>query len=334
MVSTKPAAAHWDRSNFRTNPGTGGRTSHINPEEQIKRVPVPDLRIVDQALWDRVKARQGERAIAQTDKKAWQARDERFLLTGLVRCGCCGGNYSGQGRGRMRCATSTGKGRSVCSNRTGIDAKEVGDLVLSALADCLMEESLVQLFADEYLAERKRLAATSPDLRSKLEKDRLQNQDKQNNLINAIKLGFPAEPLKASLEKLLEDLAHIDARLLALADAHREPTIHRDMATHWKVRIKEMIASVSQEGANGPTSEAIRALIDCVIVTPVDVGKKRSVPHIYLKGDLGEILRTTLGIDTLPARHKDQVYQDVGGCLVYMVAGAGSVQAPTLEIAA
>jgi site-specific DNA recombinase len=84
-----------------------------------------------------------------------------------------------------------------------------------------------------------------------------------------------------------------------------------------------MITSPSQEGSNGPTMEAVRNLIDRVTVTPVDSGKKRPLPHIYLRGDICAILGLTLGLDALPEGRKTSVYLEVRESRVFLVAGAG-----------
>ncbi|WP_282078791.1 recombinase family protein [Epibacterium ulvae] len=46
----------WNRLRYIKNPETGKRVSRINPEEQWVITEVPDLRVIDQGLWDRVKA--------------------------------------------------------------------------------------------------------------------------------------------------------------------------------------------------------------------------------------------------------------------------------------
>ena len=50
----------WNRSRYMKDPETGKRISRMNPEDKWIVQDVPELRIVDQALWDRVKARQAE----------------------------------------------------------------------------------------------------------------------------------------------------------------------------------------------------------------------------------------------------------------------------------
>jgi site-specific DNA recombinase len=49
----------WNRLRFIKDPQTGKRISRFNPESEWVTRDVPELRIIDQDLWDRVKARQG-----------------------------------------------------------------------------------------------------------------------------------------------------------------------------------------------------------------------------------------------------------------------------------
>ncbi|WCR18588.1 recombinase family protein [Paracoccus alcaliphilus] len=49
----------WNRLHFSKDPDTGKRNSRLNPENRVTSVPVPHLRIIDDVLWDQVKARQG-----------------------------------------------------------------------------------------------------------------------------------------------------------------------------------------------------------------------------------------------------------------------------------
>jgi hypothetical protein len=85
------------------DPKKGKRVSRPNPEAKWIRTEVPELRIVDDELWQRVKLRQAELAtqFGSTIKGVRKARAERlnrlcrpaFLLSGLLTCGCCGGKY-------------------------------------------------------------------------------------------------------------------------------------------------------------------------------------------------------------------------------------------------
>ena len=48
----------WNRCSYVKDPRTGKRVARLNPPEQYETVEVPDLRIVDDELWQAVKARQ------------------------------------------------------------------------------------------------------------------------------------------------------------------------------------------------------------------------------------------------------------------------------------
>ncbi len=99
----------WNRLRYLKNPQTGKRVSRINSKSEWIVTEVPDLRIVDEELWQAVKARQENIAIQYADvieatRSAHTALNRthrpKSLLSGLVYCGCCGGSYSLRGQGR------------------------------------------------------------------------------------------------------------------------------------------------------------------------------------------------------------------------------------------
>src|SRR3546814_6194345 len=59
----------WNRLRYVKNPATGKRVSRINPESEWIRTEVPELRIVDEELWQAARQRQTEIA-KQLDRKS------------------------------------------------------------------------------------------------------------------------------------------------------------------------------------------------------------------------------------------------------------------------
>jgi len=99
----------YNRLEYRKSPDTQKRVSRLRPEDQWLRVPAPELRIIDDALWEQAKARQGSagrRLKVATDPNMASAaqglRRRRYLLSGLARCGKCGGRMTVAGPGRSR----------------------------------------------------------------------------------------------------------------------------------------------------------------------------------------------------------------------------------------
>src|SRR5262249_23032700 len=84
----------WNRLRYVKDPETGRRVSRLNPDSGWIVQSVADLRIVDQSLWERVKARQGALTAGRGTGEApgyWDRRRPRYLFTGLMRCAALSG---------------------------------------------------------------------------------------------------------------------------------------------------------------------------------------------------------------------------------------------------
>jgi site-specific DNA recombinase len=80
----------WNRLRFVKDPQTGRRISRLNPRSEWVIRDLPDLRIIDQDLWDQAKARQGEFQGTRSGSGSpgyWDRRRPRYLFPGLMRCG-------------------------------------------------------------------------------------------------------------------------------------------------------------------------------------------------------------------------------------------------------
>ena len=88
----------WNRQQFVKDPHTGTRQARLNPETKWVVENVPHLRIIDDQLWNLVKERQwaSRSSVMTPDKgvRSERARRPRYLLSGLLRCGSCGGGFS------------------------------------------------------------------------------------------------------------------------------------------------------------------------------------------------------------------------------------------------
>jgi len=148
----------WNRCRYVNDPRTGKRVARPNPRECWEVVEVPHLRIISDALWNQVKARQGEVRI-EIGRDAGgnalnRAHRRRFLLSGLLVCGCCGGGYTIVGQDRYGSATRRSKG--TCSNTMLIGRLELEERILGGLRAKLMTPELVGAFTEEFNAELNR----------------------------------------------------------------------------------------------------------------------------------------------------------------------------------
>jgi site-specific DNA recombinase len=141
----------WNKQRYVKDPGTGKRLARLNPDSQWIVQEVPDLRIVDDALWAAVRLRL--EAIRNTpavknarQKRFWEKRRSRHLLSGLVKCGRCGGDLAAVGKDYLACSAARRKG--TCSNRQSVRRLHLENVIIDALkANLMAPESSRSSFA-------------------------------------------------------------------------------------------------------------------------------------------------------------------------------------------
>jgi site-specific DNA recombinase len=314
----------WNRQHFLKDPQTDKRQARPNPESAWITTEVPDLRVISQELWDAVKTRQDGRKIIQTNHAAWERRKPRFLLTGLVKCGCCGGGFSTIGAERFGCSNARNKGSSVCSNRTGITRQDLEGRILSILSERLMDPELVTAFAEEYIAERNRLASSHSNERAVKEKELAKVIKDQDVLVDAILAGTPADRIKSKLAQLELRQKQLE-RELAPSPAASLSTLRilPVMAQTYHARIKALVQGLTDPDQEGEARDAVRGLIEKIVATPVATSGKRMRLELQLHGDLAGILSLSVGGDLLIGQQKTSCEQEVMESVEFLVAGTG-----------
>lgn len=86
----------WGRRQWRRNPDSEMRERRyrLRDKSEWVEVAVPDLRIVDDHLWDAVHAEIEQRQRPQADAPLGRQNRKKHLLSGLIRCSVCGSNYT------------------------------------------------------------------------------------------------------------------------------------------------------------------------------------------------------------------------------------------------
>ena len=109
----------WNRSTWVKNPTTGQRVRRDLPQSEWIVTDAPELRIVTDEMWSRVRALDGtahkqSRAIGVTVPS--RGRQPRHLLSGILRCGECGSSLVIGGSSPLRyvCAGHKDGGAHAC----------------------------------------------------------------------------------------------------------------------------------------------------------------------------------------------------------------------------
>ena len=134
----------WNRSQKRN--AWGVRQPRRRAADEWVRCDVPALRIIPEPLWHAV-ARQRAATLAAyvrtTGGQLWgrpaRGIESKYLLTGLLTCGACGGSLvvmsrtSGDQRKYLyRCQHAYYRGPTVCANRRGLSMLDTNAAVLQA----------------------------------------------------------------------------------------------------------------------------------------------------------------------------------------------------------
>jgi site-specific DNA recombinase len=195
----------WNRLAYIKDPETGRRRSRKRLEaEQVVR-EVPDLRIIDGPLWDAVKARQAlldrddrDAATQHPDAPApfWSQQRPRYLFSGLMRCGVCGGGFSKISAHHFGCSTARNKGPTACGNRLAIRRDALETAVLDGLRYRLMEPELFKVFVAEFTAEWNRVQAESGAEQAAQQAELARVRAQIDRLVDALADGTSASAVK------------------------------------------------------------------------------------------------------------------------------------------
>jgi DNA invertase Pin-like site-specific DNA recombinase len=109
----------WNRLRYVKDPDTGKRVSRPNSPSEWITTAVPQLRIVDDELWDQVKSRQADmrRVTSSGDPKRFnQARRPKYLFSGLTKCAECGGGCARRARTSIASSSRTSSRPNIRSS--------------------------------------------------------------------------------------------------------------------------------------------------------------------------------------------------------------------------
>ena len=300
----------WNRQRYIKDPSSGKRQARLNPEHKWVTEEVPSLQIVDDVLWKLVRDKQlsTRRLIKDNSNRTEMARRPKYLLSGLLKCGACGGGFSKVSKHHYGC--STARNKATCDNLLVIRRDTVEMLVLVGLKEHLMQPAAYQAFVDEFTREYNAKANQSEALKVKLKADWQRTKSEIQKLIEAIKAGVPGEALKNEMQSLQDRQKKIEEDLsVAPLPA---PRLHPNLATIYKEKIANLVQALNNPNTLIEANTAIRQLIERVQLIPVNGELK-----IELYGELAALLK----LGTEPKNEHPQAESE--GVQITLVAGVG-----------
>ena len=310
----------WNRCGYIKNPQTGKRIARPNPRSAWEVAEVPHLRIVADELWEQAKARQ--KALAFTMQRnpngiaLNRAHRQKYLLSGILRCGVCDAPYVAQGHGRFACSRHRRGG--TCENALWIDGQAVEARVLAGLKDKLLAPDLVAAFVEEFERELKiaqrQAAEKARDLRT-----RVQSCERQiENVVAVVSEGRSNPALLKRLDQLEAEQADLK-RQLAAAPLAGEVIQLPAGAEIYRRKVEALALALQDDAIRIEAIEILRSMIERVVITPSSEG----APRVELHGDLARLITVDGEIGAHTPKKKRAASGEAARTVLSVVAGIG-----------
>jgi len=181
------------------------------PKKDWTRAKVPHLRIIDDALWQRVQVRK-----QKTREYYLRAPDGHLvskpeagiiasrMLNGIARCGSCGGALTYMGkkgpRPRYYCIERSHRGQAACGNRHGVPMEELDKAVRLALHEMLAgRPDIVADLVEERDQRLRAEQAGQGDRREAALAEAAELERQIGHLVNALASGVAAADVTAGI---------------------------------------------------------------------------------------------------------------------------------------
>jgi len=210
------------------------------PESEWVRRERPELRLIDDDLWEKVLAQREKRKRTfprsprtghLLGRPSWRDGFSVYLWPGFGQCAVCGGSVrtSHRKNGRKEdgvravrrlytCAVRDERG-AACANDVAVLHERLDQALVAALTDVL-DDRLLADAVDEAVTRLRAHYATTLDRRAHVEREQQAVQQKIDRLVDALADGsLPTEEIKPKLTEATARKQALTAELATLADA-------------------------------------------------------------------------------------------------------------------
>ena len=307
----------WNRQRYVKNPVTGKRVSRRNSVDNEIVHAVPHLRIINDTLWQSVKARQKAiwkvtDADIKPDKTPpyWSQRRAAHILSERAFCSQCGGSIVSVEKDYLACSNAR-KLKSCLQNRS-IRRPALDAVVIDLLKNRLMQSSAVGEFIAAYNNEIKTQQVHVTKQKAKLEKHLRDIELMLAGLYDAIADGLRG----AGLQSKLDTLENEKSELLKTLESPTSATVslHPALADLYKQKINQLADVLKDPKIRIQATLLIRELIE-----RVDIDYNENSWDIAIKGEISALVSLAQNAKSPP---KGGLNHDALASSTKVVAGA------------
>jgi site-specific DNA recombinase len=221
----------WNRRVFKKVPGTNKRRSRLRPENEVKRLSLPELAIIPGDLWNTVQLRLNSIKVNAGNRTHSgllpRGLTSPYLFSSLLKCSKCGNNLiiasSGGKKRKYVCGGYLNRG--ICKNNLYISRDELEATLLTNLKSDLLRPEAVTYGVEEFGKQlRSDLASLSGDIAAmRSRKEKLEGEIR--NLTNAIAESGQSKFILDEIALREREIGAITDRLLSSSAASIEEKI-------------------------------------------------------------------------------------------------------------
>lgn len=213
----------WNRTR-KVRQANGRLTNRLRPRAEWVIVEGAHPAIIDDELWQAVERVRQRRQACIADGGSARSMTSQYLLTGLLKCGQCGGNYvlhaprgPRAGKPYYRCGIHQRRGEAVCGNRAAIARERIETAVVALLADELLTKATVEALVEEVREAWGRQDGEREAQEAVLAREARRLDREVANLVAAVRSAGLSPALRAELEAAEAQRAALEARRLEIA---------------------------------------------------------------------------------------------------------------------
>lgn len=262
----------YNRQRFLKDPATGKRVSRPNPEDEWLRQEAPELRIVEETLWQRVQRVREARGGPHIHTK----RGPKRLLSGLVYCGCCGARYNVSSRDWLRCSARTNSG--MCLESRPIRMGEVEHRVLASIEKHVLTPDIVSAATQAYREEFERAQGDRDSMRDRLDAELMDVDRKLSRLLRLVEEGH-TDPGVAGprLNELAAQKRQLAAEI-AVRPNEPERIFAGDGGESYRALVRNLRSELGEgRPGTGEAAALVRGLVRRIEIRHSDDGERQPI---------------------------------------------------------
>lgn len=266
-----------------TDPRTRRRAMRLNLSEAPTVTDAPELRIIDQSLWDRVQ----ELIAGREHTRPERQRRPKHILSGMGECGLCGRSWIKISNEHWGCSAYH-RGRS-CTNNRLIGTALYQRRVLTELKANMLSADAVAAYVRTYHREHARQAAAIGADRARIERKLGEATRKLQRLVDAVASGGSEfVEIRALLATARDERDRLARELDSIEALPKVLALHPRIEDHYREMVEQLETDLSDPDAQMEAIPRLREIIARIVLIP---GPKKRGVDLQVIRRLDEVLR-------------------------------------------